>query len=109
MAAMTYESIVQTVRDKFSKVDVSSVPGVLAYQFNVEGKVNGIFYVEIKDGQVHVEPYEYYDRNAIIIMNGTNLLKLISGKLDPVVAFTTGKLKVEGDINAALELTKFLK
>lgn len=109
MAAMTYESIVETVREKFSKVDVSSVPGVLAYQFNVEGKVNGIFYVEIKDGQVHVEPYEYYDRNAIIIMNGTNLLKLINGKLDPVAAFTTGKLKVEGDINAALELTKFLK
>lgn len=109
MAAMTYESIVETVREKFSAVDVSAVPGVLAYQFNVEGKVNGIFYVEIKDGQVHVEPYEYYDRNAIIIMNGTNLLKLINGKLDPVAAFTTGKLKVEGDINAALELTKFLK
>ncbi len=107
--AMTYESIVETVRNRFKNVDVSSVPGTLAYQFNVEGKVNGIFYVEIKDGKVNVEPYEYYDRNAIIIMNGTNLIKLINGKLDPVIAFTTGKLKVEGDINAALELTKFLK
>ncbi len=107
--AMTYESIVETVRNRFKNVDVSSVPGTLAYQFNVEGKVNGIFYVEIKDGKVNVEPYEYYDRNAIIIMNGTNLIKLINGKLDPVIAFTTGKLKVEGDVNAALELTKFLK
>ena len=107
--AMTYESIVETVRNRFKNVDVSSVPGTLAYQFNVEGKVNGIFYVEIKDGRVNVEPYEYYDRNAIIIMNVTNLIKLINGKLDPVIAFTTGKLKVEGDINAALELTKFLK
>ena len=42
-------------------------------------------------------------------MNGTNLIKLINGKLDPVIAFTTGKLKVDGDISAALELTKFLK
>ena len=107
--AMTYESIVETVRNKFSKVDVSSVPGTLAYQFTIEGKVSGIFYVEIKDGKVNVEPYEYYDRNAILIMNGTNLVKLINGKLDPVIAFTTGKLKVEGDINAALELTKFFK
>lgn len=106
---MTYESIVETVRNRFKNVDVSSVPGTLAYQFNVEGKVNGIFYVEIKDGRVNVEPYEYYDRNAVLIMNGTNLIKLINGKLDPVIAFTTGKLKVEGDINAALELTKFLK
>lgn len=106
---MTYESIVETVRNRFKDVDVSSVPGTLAYQFNVEGKVRGIFYVEIKDGRVNVEPYEYYDRNAILTMNGTNLIKLINGKLDPVIAFTTGKLKVDGDINAALELTKFLK
>ncbi len=107
--AMTYESIVETVRNRFKDVDVSSVPGTLAYQFNIVGKVSGIFYVEIKDGKVNVEPYEYYDRNAILIMNGTNLIKLINGKLDPVIAFTTGKLKVDGDINAALELTKFLK
>lgn len=56
-----------------------------------------------------LSPYEYYDRNAILIMNGTNFIKLINGKLDPIVAFTTGKLKVEGDINAALEIIKFLK
>ena len=68
-----------------------------------------IFYIEIKDGQVHVEPYEYYDRNAILTVNATNFTKLINGKLDPVIAFTTGKLKVDGDVNAALELIKFIK
>lgn len=109
MATMTYESLVETARKKFSKIDVSAVPGTLAFQFNVEGKAEGIFYVEIKDGKVSVEPYEYYDRNAIITINGSNLLKLINGKLNPVVAFTQGKIKVDGDINAALELTKFLK
>lgn len=108
--AMTYESIVETTRNKFSDVDVSSVQGTMAFQIEIEGKaVNGIFYIEIKDGQVHVEPYEYYDRNAIIHINGTNWIKLINGKLDPVLAFTTGKLKVDGDINAALEMIKFIK
>lgn len=108
--AMTYESIVEATRNKFSDVDVSSVQGTMAFQINIEGKaVNGIFYIEIKDGQVHVEPYEYYDRNAIIHMNGTNWIKLINNKLDPVIAFTTGKLKVDGDINAALEMIKFIK
>lgn len=109
MAAMTYEKLVETVRNKFSDTDVSSVSGTLAYQFNIVGKVQGIFYVEIKDGKVNVEPYEYYDRNAILIINATNLINLINGKLDPVVAFTTGKLKVEEDIGAALELIKFIK
>lgn len=108
--AMTYESIVEAARNKFSDVDVSSVNETMAFQINIEGKaVNGIFYVEIKDGQVNVEPYEYYDRNAILHINGTNFIKLINGKLDPVVAFTTGKIKVDGDVGAALEMIKFIK
>lgn len=108
--AMTYESIVLAAREKFYDADVSSVNKTMAFQINIEGKaVNGIFYIEIKDGKVNVEPYEYYDRNAILTMNGTNFIKLINGKLDPVVAFTTGKLKVEGDMNAALEMIKFIK
>ena len=35
--------------------------------------------------------------------------KLIYGKLDPVFAFTTGKLKVDGDIGKALEFSKLIK
>lgn len=109
MAAMTYESIVAAVRKKLSKADVSSIPGTLAFQVDVEGKAEGIFYIEIKDGQLHVEPHDYHDRNARLMINGTNLMKLVNGKLDPVLAFTTGKLKVDGDTNAAMELIRFLK
>ena len=68
MAAMTYESIVAAVRKKLSKADVSSIPGTLAFQVDVEGKAEGIFYIEIKDGQLHVEPYDYHDRNARLII-----------------------------------------
>ncbi|MBR2134303.1 MAG: SCP2 sterol-binding domain-containing protein [Eubacterium sp.] len=106
---MTYESVVQAARKKFLDADVSSVNGTLAFQIDLIGKVEGTFYIEIKDGRVNVEPYEYYDRNAIITINATNFTKLINGKLDPVIAFTTGKLKVDGDVNAALEIVKFLK
>ena len=55
--AMTYDSVVQATRKKFLNTDVSSVQGTLAFQINLIGKVEGIFYIEIKDGQVHVEPY----------------------------------------------------
>ena len=107
--AMTYESVVQAARKKFLDADVSSVNGTVAFQIDLIGKVQGTFYIEIKDGRVNVEPYEYYDRNAILTMNATNFIKLINGKLDPVIAFTSGKLKVDGDINTALEFTKFIK
>lgn len=35
--------------------------------------------------------------------------KLLDGKLDPVMAFTLGKLKVDGDVGKALEFSKLLK
>lgn len=107
MAALTYEQVVEAFRERFKDTDVSSVSGTLAFQINIVGKPEGIFYVEIKNGEIHIEPYEYYDRNAILIASADNLIKLINGKLDPVKAFTLGKLKVDGDIGAALELIKF--
>lgn len=55
-----------------------------------------------------MEPYEYYDRDAIFICSADTLLKLAAGKLDPVFAFTTGKLKVEGSLEKALKLQKFV-
>lgn len=107
--AMTYETIVEDVRKRFANTDVSNITGTLAFQFNLAGKAEGVFYIEIKNGKLSVEPYEYHDRNAIIYVNGSNLIKLMNGKLDPVLAFTSGKLRVEGDTNAALEIIRFLK
>ena len=108
--ALTYEQVVDAARNRFSDVDVSAVNGVRAFQINLEGRgANGIFYIEIKDGKVNIEPYEYYDRNAVFHISAANFIKLLDGKLDPVLAFTLGKVKIDGDINAALEMIKYLK
>lgn len=105
---MTYEQIVEKVRKQFQGADVSKVDEHLAYQFNIMGEGEGAFYVEVKDGQLFIEPYEYYDRDCIFVCNFDVLFKMISGKLDPVHAFTAGKLKVEGDIDKALKLKDFI-
>lgn len=106
---MTYEEIVKKVKNAAKKADASSISEHVAFQFNVTGEGEGIFYVEIKDGQVNVEPYEYYDRNAIIIGSADTIVKLMTGKLDPILAFTTGKIKVEGDAGKALILKDIVK
>lgn len=105
---MTYEELFQKVKDMFSKTDVSGIKEHLAFQFNITGEGEGAFYAEVKDGVLSIEPYEYYDRDAIFICSADTLLKIAAGKLDPVFAFTTGKLKVEGSLDKALELQKFL-
>lgn len=105
---MTYEEIVAKVRKIFKDTDVSMIDGHYAYQFNIEGEGEGAFYIEVKEGELHIEPYEYYDRDAAFICTSDVLFKLISGKLDPVKAFTIGKLKVEGDLGKALKLKDFI-
>ena len=102
---MTYEKIVQKIRTLFKDADVSNINEHLAYQFNVIGeKGNGIFYVEVKEGKLYIEPYEYYDRDAMFIATADTFTAIMQGKLDPVWAFTTHKLKVEGSIDKALKL-----
>ncbi len=105
---MTYEEIVSKVRDSFKDADVSKIEEHLAYQFNIHGEGEGAFYVEVKEGKLYIEPYEYYDRDAIFICSAKTLFKMIEGDLDPVAAFTIGKLKVEGDLGKALRLKEFI-
>lgn len=104
---MTYEELVQEIRDIFSTADVSGVKEHIAYQFNIQGEAQGAFYAEISDGKLHIEPYEYYDRDVLFTSTADTLLKIVRGKLNAVHAFTVGKLKVEGDFDKALKLQEF--
>ena len=107
---MTYEQVVEKVRAKFADSNAKKVDGVVALQVNLEGKnTQGIFYIEVKDHQINVEPYDYYDHNAIVTVNPTNLIKLLDGKLDAKEAFNSGKVAVDGDINAVLTVLKLAK
>lgn len=105
---MTFDELLAKVRETAAKADVSGA-GFLAVQVNITGDNGGVFYVEVKDGKINVEPYPYNDRNCEITISSDNLVKLINGKLDPVAAFTLGKLKVNGEIGKALEFSKIVK
>lgn len=105
---MEFNQLVKEVREQFINVDISEILEKLAFQFNLEGDGGGTFYTEIKDGVLSVEPYEYIDRDVLFIVSVENFMKLINGNLDPIFAYTTGKLKVEGDIGKALQIKKLL-
>lgn len=106
---MTYEEIFEKVKKLFEQADVSEVKEHLAYQFNIIGEGEGAFYAEIQDGKLDIQPYEYYDRDAVFICKAEVLFGIISGEMDPVKAFTVGKLKVDGSIDKALKLKDFVK
>ena len=103
---MTYEEIVGKALIVYAKADASEVTGHLAVQFNVRGEGEGAFYIEVSDGKVDIQPYEYYDRNAIVTVNSDVLIEMLDGKLGIDEAYNDNKVQIEGDLGAALLLKK---
>ncbi len=106
---MTFEEAFEYVKNVFMTADVSDYKGHLALQVNLTGEGEGAFYAELSDGKLSVEPYEYYDRDVIFTVGTNDFIKIVNGKLDPVFAFTVGRLKIDGDIGKALEIQKLVK
>lgn len=105
---MTMEELILKLRDIAKDINIQD-SRFLAVQLNIKDRDPGVFYVEVKDQKINIEPYEYNDRNCAITIKMNDLLKLLDGKLDAVMAFTLGKLKVDGDIGKALEFADLIK
>ncbi len=95
---MTYEKLVEKVKDAVKTARVSKTVGHIAFQFNIEGEGHGAFYLEISDGKIDVEPYEYFDRNLIIVTTADVLIQMLDEHLPPMDAFTNEQIKVYGDV-----------
>lgn len=100
---MTYQEVFEKSKEIIMQYDAGKLEGHLAVDVRIEGEGEGIFYIELLDGKVYVEPYEYIDRDCRFVVSAEDFLRIADGSLDPVFAYTTGKLKVEGSIDKALE------
>ena len=103
---MTYEELVASVKKAVKKSKVSKTVGHVAFQFNVEGEAEGAFYLEVDNGKINVEPYQYYDRDLIIVTTADVIMQMVEGKIQPRVAYTKELLKLYGDVEL-VELLPF--
>lgn len=106
---MTYQELVGKIKKDLCEADVSRVQEHIAYQFNIRGEAEGAFYAEILQGQLKIEPYEYYDRDVLITTTAETLLAVAEGRMDAEEAFSQGKLHAEGDFAKVMLLFNFCK
>ena len=106
---MTVDQLIGKIYNKLSKADIAGTQGKVAVQFNLTGKVTGVFYIEILNGVLSVMPYEYIDRDALVSCTLTNMEKILNGKMVPQVAMAEGKIKVEGNVDKVMVLAELLK
>lgn len=95
---MKYEDLVAQVKAVAQKARVSRIVGHAAFQFNIEGEAEGAFYIELTGGKINVEPFEYYDRDVLIVTKADIVLQMLSGKIKPREAYANGFLHAYGDV-----------
>ena len=105
---MTYEEVVKEAQRIAAKGDASGIKEHLAVQYNITGEGEGAFYMEVKDGRIDVQPYDYNDRDILVTADARTILDMMSGKLDAVKAYLTHKITAEGELGKADILKKII-
>jgi putative sterol carrier protein len=98
----------QTVQEFFqnleSRADSSKTAGMTnSYVFEIEGA--GEWKVDVDDGKVSVTEGGG-DADAVIQASEATFQKIVAGEQNPTSAYMTGKLKIKGDMGAAMKLQK---
>lgn len=98
------ESVKEFFETLESRIDTSKTAGMTSsYIFDIDGA--GRWTVDVEDGKVTVtEGGE--DADCRISASEETFRKIASGEQNPTTAYMTGKLKVEGDMGAAMKLQK---
>jgi len=87
-----------------SRVDPARTAGMSnAYVFEIEGA--GTWTVKVENGAVSVSEGAGA-ADCTIQASAETFAKVISGEQNPTTAYMTGKLKVKGDMGAAMKLQK---
>ena len=93
---MNFYQAFDNIKNGISNVDTKKFSGDFAIQLTMTNKdCGGIFYIEYKEGNLNVEPYNYYDNNVSVTSGYSDLLKLLGGALK----LDSAKIEVLGDAN----------
>ena len=96
----------QTVREFFesvpARIDPERMRGQHAvYRFDVDGA--GTWIVAVDDGSIAVREGNE-DADLVVRATEETFLRLVRGEQNPLTAYMTGKVRVEGDTALALRL-----
>lgn len=106
---MSFEEIIEFTKANINQTAAKAIKNHIAVEFDIYGEGEGAFYVEVNNGALMIEPYEYYDKDAKVITTADELEKIIKEEKTPRESIDDGITVVEGDIDAVLELLKLTK
>jgi len=81
----------------------------VVFQYTISGTEGGEWFAEIKEGACRVEPGKHASPTCTLAITSADFLDLMNGKLPAMQAYTSGKLKIGGDIMKSQLIGKLFK
>ena len=87
-----------------ARADADKLAGVSnSYLFDIDGE--GQWLVDVRDGGLTVTEGTG-EADVTITTSSDTFAEIVAGRQNPTTAYMTGKLKIKGDMGAALKLQK---
>ncbi len=105
---VTVDDIVAKIYKRIDKTAAKSIAaeGKAAVDIKLYGPFEAHMYIEVKNGNVSVAPYDYIERDIEAAISVENALAIADGKLSIKDAVENGALYVFGNVQFALKLAK---
>lgn len=101
---MTFFEMFDAAKAGLANANVSGLNGHIAIQIEVTEDGCGIFYVEITDGVLNVQPYDYRDNTAAVTLPHSTLFALLRRETTLPEAVAQEKAFVQGCMESAAKL-----
>ena len=82
-------------------------PAEMSLQFDLSGDLGGNWVVEIEKGTCRTHQGEIKDPIATICTSDQDFLALFQGRLNAVAAYMSGRVRVDGNVVAIMNLLSF--
>lgn len=100
-------SIPEVFKEMPNRFNAAAAKGLKAvYQFDLTGDGGGKYNLAIDDSKVAVAEGAHASPNITITMAASDYLDMVNGKLNPQMAFMSGKLKIAGDMGLAMKMAQ---
>jgi putative sterol carrier protein len=78
------------------------------YQFNITGPNGGHWSVDCTTAEGRITEGQAPNAKCTVTATDLDFMNIVNGKLNPQMAFMSGKLKIQGDMGLAMKLQQIL-
>lgn len=101
---MTFNEIYAKISSMVANANLSDYRDSAIIQVILTGEICGSFYAVVSNGKGAVTQGVNPRSDVQATMKGSDLAKILNKQLNPMVALTFGKIKIQGDVSKLMAL-----